>query len=150
MFLINHVTNHHLERLHGDIDRGIEQHQGKKAKNHSLRDTHAETAGVGQQAHNDQRQCRSQEQIGYTPSKAIPCLVAGSANNRLDNNTSQGWQKPKITQLVRVGAKRGEYTADVRALKRVSDLYAKESETDIPKFPEALIRNCFHDNKPVD
>jgi len=43
---------------------------------------------------------------------------------------------PKIAQAVRVGAQRGEYTADVGALKGIGYLHAEKTEADIPQLPK--------------
>ena len=35
LFLVYHVSNHHLERLHGHIDGGVKENEGEKAEPHS-------------------------------------------------------------------------------------------------------------------
>jgi len=49
---------------------------------------------------------------------------------------ASGGSIQKIAQAVRVGAQRGEYTADVGALKGVGYLHAEKTEADIPQLPK--------------
>ena len=67
----------------------------------------------------------------------IDYLVAEQAHQRLDYHTHQRGQNPEVAKVVRVSAQSGEDATDVRALQRVGNLYAEESETDVPKIHKA-------------
>ena len=136
LLFVHHVAHHHLERLHGHINRGVEKHQCEEAEHHGGADAHAETARVGQEAHHQHGDERPDEQVGDAPSEAAPRLVAGRSHEGLHQDARQRGQYPEIAQTVRIGAKGGEYPADVGTLQGVGYLYAEETEADVPQLPE--------------
>ena len=77
------------------------------------------------------------KQVRDAASETGPGTVAKCTDDGLYDDSCQRRQNPEVTQVVRVCSKGGEDTADVGTLQGVGNLYAKESETDVPQFPKA-------------
>ena len=136
LLLVNHVAHEHLERLHRHVDARVEEHQRDEAEHHCRADRHAERTGVWQQAHHGYSHRCADEEIGNAASEATPCAVAECADDGLHEDAHERWQYPEVAEAMRVGTKCGEDARDVSALQGVRNLYAEESETEVPQFPE--------------
>ena len=110
LFFVDHIAHQHLERLHGHIDAGIEQHQGYQSEDQSRTHRHTEGTGIGQQTHDGYGQSSANEQIRYATSETAPRLITQRAYNRLHQDTHQWWQYPEETQVVGVSSQRTENT----------------------------------------
>ena len=139
LLLVHHVAHEHLERLHGHVDARVEKHQRDKTEHHGRADSHAERAGVGQQAHDEYGHQCADKQIRYAPAEAAPRLVAQRAHYRLHDDAHKRRQYPKVAKIVRVGPQRCENSADVGALQCVGNLHAEEAEAQIPERCETQV-----------
>ena len=122
--------------MHSHIDAGVKEHQSYQTKNHGCSDGEPKATGIGQQTHNCHGYGSTNKQVRYAATEARPRLVAHGTYNRLNEDTHQRWKYPEIAQVVRVGTKSGKDTRDVSTLQGVSNLYAEESETEVPQFPK--------------
>lgn len=136
LLLVHHVADKHLERLHSHVDARVEEHQRDKTEDHCRADSHSERSCIRQQTHHEHSHRGSDEKIWDAASEATPCLVAKRADYRLHKDAHQRGQYPEIAKVVRVCSQCGKDARYVGALQGVSYLYAKESETQIPEFPE--------------
>ena len=142
LLLADHISDHHLEGLHRDIDAGVEEDQREQAEPH--RHIQAEenpcgemqAAGIGQQEHHQHGDHGADNEVGLAPAHTAPGTVAPGADQRLDDEAHQRRQYPEETELVRICAESGENPGNIGALKSVSNLHAEESETQIPHLPE--------------
>ena len=140
MLLVHHIADHHLKRLHGDINARIQEHQteesephcGIQAEERSLRE--GEVTCIRQEKHYRNSDERAHEQIGFTTAETIPGLIRIFTNKRLHNHTHERRKNPEETKRVRIRTEGSEDTGDIRALQRVSDLYSEESETQIEEL----------------
>ena len=80
--------------------------------------------------------CGSYEEVRDATPEATPCPVAERAYYGLYEDAHQRRQYPEIAEVVGVSPQCGKDARYVGALQGVSYLYAKESETQIPEFPE--------------
>ena len=67
LLLVHHISNHHLERLHRNVDGGVEKHQRKQAENHGRGNRHAEASGIRQQTHHQNGYQRPYKKIRNAP-----------------------------------------------------------------------------------
>ena len=93
LLLIHHIADHHLKRLHGDVDTRIEEHQTEQTEPHRRVQTQesrlrkGEIARIRQQQHYCYRDERTHEQIRFTATQTSPGLVAILSNQRLNNHS---------------------------------------------------------------
>ena len=136
LLLVDHVAHQHLERLHGHVDARVEKHQREQSEYHCRRYRHAERPGIGQQAHHEDGNGSPDEEIGYAPSEACPCLVGQCPDDRLYDDAHQRREYPEIAEFMWVSTQCREDAGDVCALQRIGNLHSEESETEIPELPE--------------
>ena len=142
MRLVHRVAHHHFERLHRNVDGRVEKHQREKSKPHGGIQAQKQTlfereiAGIGQQHHHRHGNHGTNNQIEFTSAKhgAKPCFVGQQSHQWLHYHAHERRQYPEITQIVRVGTKRGKNATDVGALQRIGNLHAKKSETEVPQL----------------
>ena len=150
--LIYHVSYEHLEGLHGHIDGSVEEHEHEESEEHRCRHgspyfcgvVEMQTSGIREQAHYGHRYGSSEEEIGYAASPTGPCAVAVFSDKGLHNHSHKRGKNPEEGKGVGVGTEGGEDARDVRTLQGVGNLYAEESETEVPKPPEFHVRFLFH------
>ncbi len=136
LLLVDHVADHHLEWLHGHVDGGVEEHEGDESEDHCRSYGHAEGTSVGQKAHDEDGDKGSDEEVRNAAAEACPRAVGEGADDGLHDDAHEWWENPEVAEAVGVGSEGGEDAADVGALECVCYLHAKESETDVPEFPE--------------
>ena len=102
LLLVYHVAHQHLEWLHSHVDAGVEKHEGYQAEEHCAAYGQAERTGVGQQAHNQDGCCSTDEEIRDATAEATPRLVAQCADDGLYDDSHKGRKHPKIAQAMRV------------------------------------------------
>ena len=66
------------------------------------------------------------------------------ADERLDYHAHERRQNPEKTQLVRIGAKGGEDTADIGALQRVGNLNPEKAEAQVEHLGEGQVAFVGH------
>ena len=91
LLLVDHVAHEHLERLHRHVDARVEEHQRDEAEHHGCAYSHAERAGVGQQAHHGYGYRCAYEEVGYASAEATPCAVAQRADDGLHEDAHEWW-----------------------------------------------------------
>ena len=131
LFLVNHVANHHLERLHCHVDAGVQEHERDETEGHGGGNGKTKAAGVGQHAHHYHCHCGTHQQVGDAAAQTSPRLVAEVAHQRLDYHAHERRQNPEVTEVVRVGTQGSKNAADVGTLQCIGDLHTKETETDV-------------------
>ena len=131
LLLIDHVTNHHLERLHGHVERGVEEHQDNGAKRHGHPERVAQAAGIGQQRHHDDGDDGTDDEVRDATTETAPRAVAEHTDDGLHDHAHQRGQHPEKTEALGVGAHRGEDAGDITTLQRISNLHTKEAEAEI-------------------
>ena len=138
----HHVSHHHLERLHRDIDGSVEENQGEKPEPHRPVESEEQTGreieapGVRQQRHHGYGRHRPCEKIRLAPAHPAPCPVGPLAYQRLDDHPHQRGQYPEEAELVRIRSEGGEDSAYVGALECVGYLDPEKAEAQIPHLPE--------------
>ena len=142
LLLIDRIADHHLKRLHRDINGGIEKHETKEtephrsiqAKPHTLLE--GKVTGIGQENHHRDRNERSYEKIELTATKELtePCFIREDTNERLNDHTHQRRKDPEERQLMGICAKRSKDSGDIGTLEGISDLHSEEAETQIKEL----------------
>ena len=145
LLLTYHISNHHLERLHGHVDGGVEEDQGEEAEPHRPVEPQQktlgeiETAGVRKHKHHEHRNYGSGKEVRLAPSHPAPGPVGPFADEWLDYHSHQGWKYPEEAELMRICTEGCEYPADVRTLEGISYLHSEKSEAQIPHLPEGKL-----------
>ena len=132
LLVVNHIADHHLERLHRHIDRGIEEHKHNGTKGERRLNDHIETTRIWQERHNDNGNQSTHIEVRLTATPLAPGFVAHRADDRLYDHTHQRRQYPEETKGVGISTQCRKDAADVCTLQSVGNLHAKESETQIP------------------
>ena len=153
LFFGDHVSNHHLEGLHGHVDAGIQEDEAEQAEPHRGVESEQDVCGgeiqaacVGQEAHHQHGDDRAYQQIGLAAAEAAPGTVGPFADERLDQHAHERGQYPEERQLVRIGSQGGEDPAYIGALKCIGDLDSEETEAQIDHLHETQFRLMFHFN----
>ena len=132
LFLRQHVADKGAERLHRDVERGVENPEHQRGGHQARRIGHAEKR--------KRREQRTGEEIGPAPAEAAPGAVAIMADHRLHQQAGQRRGDPQQGEIVEIFPQRLEDARHVGVLQREADLDAEEAEADIPQPPEALAR----------
>src|SRR5690606_8744331 len=130
------VTDEGTERLHGHVERGIEQPQ------HACRDPQLRRVG-----HHQQRQCgedRAPQEVGPAPPEPRPGAVGEMADHGLHQKSRQRRGDPQPRHLLHVRTQGLEDPADVRVLQREAELDPQEAEAHVPDLPERQLRFRGH------
>lgn len=143
LLLAHHITHHHLEWLHSDIDRSVEEYETEESEPHRgikpeeyICLAQIQASGIGKQKHHKHRDNGADKKIGLAPAEAAPCTVGPFADEGLYYHTHQRRKYPEEAQLVRVCSEGCEYTGNVGALKRIGNLDSKESKVEIKYLAE--------------
>jgi len=134
------VADEGTERLHRNIDRGIEQPQhagGDPQRRH-----------VGEQEQRQRREHCAHEEVRATAPQAGPGAIGQVAHDRLHQQSGQRRGDPQQRNRLHVRAQRLEDAADVGVLQRKAELDAKEAETHVPYLPERELRFLGHGRSP--
>ena len=140
--LVYHVSHHHFEGLHGNVDGGIQENEREQAEPHGhvqaqeQPGAELQAAGVGQEQHYQDGNDRAYQQVGFTATHPAPGSVGILADERLDNHSHQRGKNPEETELVRIGAQRGKDTADIGALQGIGNLHPQETKAQIHQLAE--------------
>ncbi len=97
LLLVDHVAYEHLERLHGYVDRQVEEHQCECSEDECAGHGEVEASGIGKQCHDDYGEYCAKQEVGKTATEAIPCAVAECAHDGLNYQACQRRQNPKVT-----------------------------------------------------
>ena len=130
LILAEHVADERAERLHRDVDRGVEHPERQRGEPQHLRLGHHEQRQRGEY--------RTREEIRAATAEAGPGAVAVMADDRLDEQPGQRCRDPQIGEVVERSAERLEDPAHVGVLQREADLDAEKAEADIPQAGKAL------------
>ncbi len=124
-----HVADQRAERLHRDVDRGVEdpQHAGRDPQVRAVRHDHQRRG----------REQRTDQEVRPATPEAAPGAVAEVADDRLHDQAGDRRGEPQDRQLVDRCAERLEDAAHVRVLQREAELDAQEPEAHVPDLPEA-------------
>ena len=134
LLVVNHIADHHLERLHCHVGRHIQQGNHQRAKYQRGKRAKAETAGVRHQNHDQHgNQCAIQQirQAAATETRC-PSAVRIMADDGLYQKTRQRRQDKEPAETVRVSAECLENAAHLRALQGEGRLHAEKAEADHP------------------
>ena len=116
LFFIYHIAYQHLERLHRHVDARIEEHQRYQTEEHRTAHGQSERTGIRQQAHYQDGNRSTHKEIRDAATEAAPRLIAQRAHDRLNQDSHQRRENPKITQVVWVSTQRCKDSGDVGAL----------------------------------
>ncbi len=150
LLLAYHVADHHLEWLHGHVDGGVKEDEREEAEPHGGVEpeehpcAEMQRACIGQEHHYEDCYYGAYQKVRLAASHAGPGAVGPFADERLDYHAHEGREYPEERQLVRIGAKRSEYTADVGALQRVCNLHSEETETQVEHLSECQVFSISH------
>ena len=143
LLLVHHIAHHHLEGLHRYVDAGIQEDKAEKTEPHGgvepeedVCGAEIQAAGIGQENHHQHGHYGTHQKVGLAASHAAPGAVGPFADERLDQHSHEGRKYPEETELVRIGAERREYAADIGTLEGISYLHSEESEAQIPHLPK--------------
>ena len=95
LLLVYHIANHHLKRLHSDVDGCIKEHQAEEPEPHSCIKTEksglrkSEVSCVRQKQHHRYSNERTYKQIGFAATETSPSLITILTHQRLHNHTHQ-------------------------------------------------------------
>ncbi len=130
--LVEHVAHECAERLHRDVERGVEHpEQQRRGEQHRR---------IGHGEQRQRRQHRAGQEIGAAPAQTAPGPVRIMADDRLDEQPGQRGGDPQQREVVDALAQRLEDATHVRVLQREADLDAEEAEADVPQPGEPLAR----------
>ena len=132
LIFAKHIADEGAERLHGYVERGIENPQ------HHCGEPESRTVG-----HHEQRQSgqhRACQEIGTAAAQPAPGAIRIMADDRLDQQPGQRGCDPECGEIVERFSERLKDAAHIRILQREADLDAEETEADIPQPPESLAR----------
>ena len=151
LLFVHEVSNHHLEGLHCHVDGCVKEDEGEETEPHcgvqakeQIGGGEVEASGLGKQEHHQHGHNSSHKQIRLAPAHAGPGAVRPFADERLDYHAHERRQNPEKTQLVRIGAKGGEDTADIGALQRVGNLNPEKAEAQVEHLGEGQVAFVGH------
>ena len=139
--VVEHVGDQGPEGLHRDVEGEI--HEQEDQGPHDERCEGQQHGTVGHEEQCDRRDDGTSEDVGDSAAQPGPGSVGEDADDGLDDQSGQRCGQPEIAQVAQVRAQRLQNARRIGVLERVSDLYAQESEAEIPDLPEFEFR-FFH------
>ncbi len=130
------VADEGAERLHRDVERGVDHPQ--RAGGHPQR---------GRVGHEHQRhggQDRAAQEVRSATAQAGPGAVRVVADDRLHDQSGQWRGDPQDRDVLDLCAQGLEDAADVGVLQRESELDAEEAEAHVPDLPERQFGFAVH------
>ena len=140
LLFVHHVTDKHLERLHRNIDRCVEEHERDESEDHGSAYRKAEVSCIREHAHHSDGDDRAEEEIRDTAAQTCPCPVAVFSYERLDDESHERRKDPEEAEIMRIRSESRKDAADIGVLKGICNLNSEESEADIPHLPECKFR----------
>ena len=132
LLIRQHVRHQRPQRLHGDIDRSIENPQQTRR--------HPERRGIRHQHQREGSQQSPVKQKRTPPSQPAPRVIAHVADDRLHQQSRQRRRQPKHGNLVRFGPQIFVDGAHVRHLQAEAKLDPQKPETHVPNLPKIQAR----------
>ena len=126
------VADEGPERLHRDVDRGVQHPQRAGGDPQHRR--------VGHHEQRQRRQHGTDQEVRPAPAQRRPGAVGQVAHDRLDDQPGQRGGDPQQRDLVHLRAEGLEDPADVRVLQCEAELDAQEPEAHVPDLPERQFR----------
>ena len=133
LVLAQHVADEGAERLHRDVEAGVEHPQQDRGEQQGGSKRHHQQGKRGED--------RATEEIGAAAAQpAEPGTVGQMPDDRLDEQAGQRRGDPQYRQVVEARSERLEDAAHVRVLEGEADLNAEKSERDVLQAGERLAR----------
>ncbi|XWK65422.1 hypothetical protein RBB80_17055 [Tunturiibacter gelidiferens] len=125
--------------LHADVDGGIEdpEHAGG----------HPEAGAVGHEEEHEGAEDGSDEKVGAAAAEWAPGVVAGVADDGLDEQAGEWGGEPQDGDLIGAGSEVLVDGTHVGHLEAPSELNAEEAEAHIPDLPEAALGLSHGDSR---